>query len=295
MSRWIAAALVALAISVFHPAPTAAWGFSAHKFIMERAIALLPPQIRPFFVKYRTTVVEHAIDPDTYRTVGFTEEPPRHFLDMDAYGPFPFAGLPHDYNEAVASRGADFVMKNGVLPWRTQELYDRLRDAFKQTSPYARDDIKLFSAVVSHYIADAFQPFHAAINYDGQLTGQQGIHSRFETELFERYQTRLRITAGPLVPIKSPREFVFATLTDSFSLVEPILAADRAAVQGKDQYDDAYFRQLFASTRPILEKRISQSIAGVASVITAAWIESGRTPVPLDAPRAVRKVRRGGS
>ena len=54
---------------------------------MDRAIALLPPEIRPFFETYRTTIVEHAIDPDTYRTMGFAEEPPRHFLDMDAYGP----------------------------------------------------------------------------------------------------------------------------------------------------------------------------------------------------------------
>ena len=284
--------VLALALSAARPAPLHAWGFSVHRFITERAVALLPAEIRPFFDVYRTTVVEHSIDPDTYRTIGFTEEPPRHFLDMDAYGPFPFKALPHDYRQAVAARGADFVTKNGVLPWRTEEIYARLREAFKQTTPYARDDIKLFSAVIAHYVGDAFQPFHAAVNYDGQLTGQHGIHARFETELFERAVDRLRVAPDPVQPIANVREFVFATLTDSFSFVEPILAADRAAVQGKNEYDEAYFDALLEKTRPILEKRLSQAITGVASVMAAAWVDAGKPPLPLQAPRVVRQVRR---
>jgi len=292
MRKLMPVALVALALSAARPAPLHAWGFSVHKFITDRAVALLPGEIRPFFEIYRTTVVEHSIDPDTYRTMGFADEPPRHFVDMDAYGPFPFKTLPHDYQQAVAARGAEFVTKNGTLPWRTQEIYERLRDAFRQTTPYARDDIKLFSAVVAHYIGDAFVPFHAALNYDGQLTGQQGIHARFETELFERYVDRLRIAPDPVQPVANVRDFVFATLTDSFTFVDAILAADRAAVQGRDEYDDAYFDAMLEKTQPILEKRISQAISGAASVITAAWTDAGKPALPLQAPRLPRKVRR---
>ncbi|PYR94029.1 MAG: hypothetical protein DMF84_07345 [Acidobacteria bacterium] len=291
MRKLIPVALLALALSASRAVPADAWGFTVHKFIADRAIVLLPAAIRPFFDMYRTTFVEHAIDPDTYRTMGWIDEPPRHFLDMDAYGPFPFTAVPHDFNQAVAARGAAFVSKNGLLPWRTQDISDRLRDAFKQTTPYARDDIALFSAVIAHYVGDAFQPFHAAVNYDGQLTGQKGIHARFETEMFDRYMDKLRIAAEPIQPITSAREFTFATLTDSFTFVEPILAADRAAVQGKEEYDAAYFDAMLEKTRPILEKRISQAITGVASVITAAWIEAGKPPLPLEASRTVRKVQ----
>ncbi len=294
MRKLIPVALIALAVSAAGPASLDAWSFAVHRFIADRAIVLLPSEIRPFFEMYRTTFVEHAIDPDTYRVVGWTDEPPRHFLDMDAYGPFPFTALPQEFNQAVAARGADFVKKNGLLPWRTQEISDRLREAFKQTTPYARDDIKLFSAIIAHYVGDAFQPFHAAVNYDGQLTGQHGIHARFETEMFDRYMDKLRIAPEPIQPITSAREFTFATLTDSFTFVEPILAADRAAVKGKEEYDDAYFDAMFEKTRPILEKRISQAITGVASVITAAWIEAGKPALPLEAPKVVRKVQREG-
>ena len=274
------------------PRPAAAWGFDVHKFIMGRAIVLLPPEIRPFFQKHEPSIVERAIDPDLWRTVGWMEEPPRHFVDMDAYGPYPFKALPHDYDEAVKRYGKAFVEKNGTLPWRAEEMYKKLVEAFTQKSPYARDNIKLFAPVLAHYCADAHQPFHAALNYDGQLTGQWGIHSRFETELFDRFQRRLQIAPTRPPAIANSREFMFETLTASFPSVQAILDADKAAVSGRELYDDAYFEQLFERVKPILEKRLSDSIAGVAAMISAAWVEAGRPALPLDAPRTPRRVRR---
>ena len=295
MRKVIAVALSALALASIPSAPVRAWGFEGHKFITERAIDLLPPEIRPFFQKFRTTVVEHSIDPDTYRTMGFVEEPPRHFLDMDAYGPYPFADLPREYKEAVAKRGSDFVLKNGTVPWRADESYIQLRDTFRPVAPapYARDNIKLFSAVLAHYIGDSFQPFHAAVNYNGQMTNQLGIHSRFETEMFDRYKDRLKIAPAPVTAIASPRDFMFATLSDSFQLVDPILAADREAVKDRTSYDEGYFNQMFEKTGPIMEKRISGAITGVASMITAAWTEAGKPALPPEAPaRPPAPIRR---
>ena len=295
MRKILSALCGALLLWGLAPARVAAWGFTGHRFITDRAIDLLPAEIRPFFQKYRATVVEHSIDPDTYRTMGFTAEPPRHFMDMDNYGPFPFAAIPHDYNEAVAARGVDFVVKNGTLPWRTQEVYDQLRDTFTKlsTSPFSREDIELFSAVIAHYTEDAFQPFHACANYDGQLTHQQGIHARFETELFERYKDRLHLAPAPAAYIPNARDFSFATLTSSYQSVDAILAADRAAAGGRTEYDAAYFAQLFQQTRPILEKQVSGAISGVASLIVSAWTDAGKPALPPDAPPArPRPIRR---
>ncbi|HEY2432145.1 MAG TPA: zinc dependent phospholipase C family protein [Vicinamibacterales bacterium] len=295
MRTLVVAALTALALSLPAAPRLQAWGFTGHKFIADRAVDLLPAELRPFFEKYRVSFVEHAIDPDTYRTLGWTEEDSRHFVDMDSYGPFPFRDLPHDYNAAVAARGAEFVKKNGVLPWRTQDIFDKLRDSFRQlpTSPYARDNIKLFSSVIAHYAADACQPFHAAANYDGQLTGQTGIHSRFESELFDRYQSKLKLAPGSIVAVPNVRDFIFATLADSFSDVQPVLDADRAAAQGRVSYDEGYFDALVARIQPILEARVSTAITDVASLITQAWIDAGRPPVPVDAPpRQPRPIRR---
>ncbi len=296
MRKVIGVALVALLVLAIPPVHVAAWGFNGHRFIADKAIDQLPPELRPFFQKFRTTVVEHSIDPDTYRTMGWAEEPPRHFLDMDNWGPFPFTELPHDYNAAVAKRGEAFVVKNGTIPWRTEEIYGRLRDTFKRaaTSDYSRDDIKLFSAVVAHYVGDSFQPFHACANFDGQLTGQNGVHSRFESELFDRLQSRIRITPAPLQAIPNAREFVFSTLTDSFKEVDGILAADRQAIQGRTAYDDGYFEAMAAKTGPVLERRINGAINGVASLIAQAWIDAGKPALSPDAaPRQPRPIRRG--
>jgi hypothetical protein len=285
--------LLTISIVAAVPRPADAWGFEVHRYIMERAIPLLPAEIRPFFERYRTAIVEHAIDPDLWRTAGWEEEPPRHFVDMDAYGPYPFKELPRDFDEAVRRRGRDFVLKNGTLPWRAQEIHGKLIEAFTQQAPYSRENIKFFSSVLAHYVADAHVPFHAALNYDGQLTGQWGIHSRFETELFERYRDRIDLAPGTVVPLEgSARDFVFATLIDSFPLVQPILDADKAAVAGRDVYDDGYFTMFFGKVEPIVEKRMSDAIRGVASAITDAWVKAGRPALPLDSPRTPRKVRR---
>ena len=284
--------LLAVALVAALPVPTAAWGFEAHKYIMSTAIPLLPPELRPFFVANRTSIVEHAIDPDLWRTAGWEQEPPRHFLDMDAYGAWPFPDLPHVESEAVARYGRDFVTKNGLLPWRTEEIYTKLVEAFRQEGTYSRDNIKFFSSVIAHYVSDAYVPLHAALNYDGQLTGQSGLHSRFESDLFTRYRAGLNVTPGPIVPVASAREHTFATLTESFTFVQPVLAADRAAVSGRKVYDDGYYTMFFSRVRPILERRLSGAITGVVSVIAAAWIEAGRPAVPVQARRVPRAVRR---
>ena len=279
------AVLLATACMVLTPLPAAAWGFEAHKFIMGRAISLLPPQIRPFFEAARVPVVEHAIDPDLWRTAGWDEESSRHFLDMDAYGPHPFTDLPRDMEDAIKKHGAEFVTKNGTLPWRTVEIHDKLVEAFRQKQPYARENIKFFSSVIGHYVSDAHVPFHAALNYDGQLTQQVGIHARFESELFERYRTWMRISPRPVFRIRNPRDFMFETLTKSFVLVQPLLDADRAATAGRQHYDDGYYAMFFGKGRPLLERRLSESITAVASMITAAWVEAGRPALPPQAPR----------
>jgi hypothetical protein len=271
----------------------AAWGFEAHRFIAEHAIELLPPEIRPYFVKHRAFIVEHAIDPDLWRTAGWAEEPPQHFLDLDAYSAAPFDALPHDRDQAIAKFGREMVLKNGTLPWRVEEMYAKLVRAFadvKAERGFARENVKFLSAVMAHYIGDAHVPFHAVLNYDGQLTNQQGLHARFEAETFERYRARLKIRPVPVRITKAPREFVFDTLVVSASLVPPILDADREAIGSRDVYDRAYYDAFFARARPTLERRLSEAIAATAAVITKAWEEGGK-PSLVDTPRPERRRR----
>lgn len=277
------------------PARVEAWGFDVHRFIVERAIPLLPDAIRPFYEKYRVVVVEHSIDPDLWRTVGFAEESPRHYVDLDAYGEYPFTALPRDYEAAVKRFGRETVEKNGLLPWRTAEMFDVLVRAFERAGrgqPYALDDVKFLSAVVAHYASDAHVPFHGVTNHDGQLTNQHGIHARFESELFLRYRAELAVRPSARAPIRAPRDFIFDTLLESFRLATEVLQADRRAVAGRTAYDDEYFGRFFAGVRPVLERRLAESASAVAALIAGAWERAGRPALPLEPPRLLRKVGR---
>jgi hypothetical protein len=276
--------------------PASAWSFDVHRALTRRAIELLPAELRPFFEKHKEMIVEHSIDPDLWRNAGFLEEPPRHFLDMDGYGAYPFPNLPRDYDAAVQKYGKDMVVKNGLLPWRAAEIYEKLTKAFRDygegTSGFAADEIKFFSAILAHYTGDAHVPFHAALNYDGQLTNQHGIHARFEAELMRRYENRVTIAPKPPVPVRQPRDFIFDTLLSGFPLVETVLTVDRQAVVGREEYDDAYFDQLFAGSKGILERRLAEGASGIAGMIVGAWETAGKPAVPLNPPRTNRKIRR---
>jgi len=278
------------------PTPAYGWGFETHKYIVSRAIDMLPDAIRPFFQANRTFVVEHCVDPDLWRIAGFVDEPPRHFVDIDAYGTYPFTELPRDYNAALAKFGRETLVKNGLLPWRTDEMAGQLEKMFQQIPQnvgYAATDVKFFAAIVGHYVADANVPFHAVLNYDGQLTGQNGIHVRFEEDLFVRYRTRLNIQPPPLRSVPNARDLIFDTLLESYTLADKVLAADREAIDDRGFYDDRYYDAFFSKVKPILEKRIGDAISAVASVIASEWEHAGRPALPVNPPPRPPAPRRG--
>jgi hypothetical protein len=278
------------------PAPAFAWGVVGHRLIMARAIDLLPPELKPFFVKHRDEIVVRVVDPDTWRVAGWPENA-HHFLDFGVpeYGKPPFTELPRDYDAALQKFGRSTLERNGLLPWRLAEFFGQLRrgfEGFGRQSGFATTDVILFSASMSHYIQDAHQPFHGTDNYDGQLTGQRGIHARFETNLIERFQSRLTLNPAAPTPIANPRDESFRVLIDSYQLVDGILQADKKAVAGKDSFDDDYYEKLFAAVKPVIDRRISEAISATASLIMGAWEAAGRPTVKLEDSRPVEKVTR---
>lgn len=281
------------------PSPSWAWGFEAHRYIADQMIRLLPPELRPLFEKHRALIMERSVDPDMWRTAGFESEPPNHFLDLDheAFGPYPYDGLPRDYATAVQKFGREFIHQQGLLPWRVQEIYGQLQRSFealsrRNPSPYTLDNIAYFSAILAHYVSDGHVPLHAVVNYDGQLTNQRGLHGRWESDLFEQFRTGLSGTPAPVRPVRDPRTFMFDVLLASNRLVPDVLAADKAASAGREFYDEAYYAAFRQAQWPVLNQRILDSTTAVASVIVGAWEAAGRPAVPTAFPRTPRRVPR---
>ena len=274
-------AALAVAGCLLAPAPAQAWGFAAHRAIAGAVIALLPAELRPLFEEYRDVFVERSIDPDTWRAAGFDEEASHHFLDLDweGFGPDPYLELPRDYDAAVAKFGLARIERMGTLPWRVEAYAARLRDVLERSAgrgDLGRFDVVLFAAWLTHYVSDALVPFHAVVNYDGQLTGQRGIHARFESVLYERYRARLDIDPAAMAAVADPRDFVFDVLAEGTRLAPVVLAADAAAMGVGNDYDDAYYAAFFEGGGAVLERRMNESIAGVAAVIAGAWEAAGR-------------------
>ncbi len=284
-----------LAIAL-QPSPASAWGFAAHRYIMRRAIDILPAELKPFFVQHRDEVVIRVVDPDLWRNVGW-EDDPNHFVNFGApeLGPFPFSALPREQGAAIGKFGTAALKRLGTLPWRAEEEFGNLRRAFegfKRGNQYGASDAVLFAAVVSHYVQDAHQPFHASNNYDGQLTGQRGIHSRFERDLVEKFEARLIVTPAAPRAIPSARDAAFDALLASHQLVDPLLRADKEAIGNRDAYDDVYFEAFFMKAKPMLEERLASAIAATASLVLSAWEQAGKPDLRNGEPRPVQRVQR---
>jgi hypothetical protein len=298
--RTVLASLLA-ALLLAAPASVHAWGLEIHRQLTRRAIDGLPPELKPFFATQRDFIIEHSIDPDEWRVVGLSgalgEEGPNHQLDLDALDdPPPFRNVPREWNAFVAKYGAERANKAGRLPWRTQEISDRLvgmfKDIGKPTAPYAAENVGYLAAVLSHYLEDAMVPFHATANYDGQMTNQRGIHGRFETELPLRNASSLTLAPVTISHIGDVRDFVFDRLVESQSLVAPVLQADRRAAAGREVYDDAYYAAFAQGAKPILEKRMSEASSSVASAIVSAWEQAGKPPLPVAPQKMPPRIRR---
>jgi hypothetical protein len=277
------------------PAPAHAWGYDAHKFIVGYAIRLLPQELRPLFEANRTIVVEHSIDPDTWRDQFGAIEDPHHYLDFDwdGYGPYPFAGLPRNYEEAVKKFGKAQIERNGTIParwrrWKAQGAFV----SYERRGSFGRFDILLYSSWLAHYVSDAHVPFHAVVDADGQKTNQRGIHTRFESLMFERYRDQVKIAPPSLAPVRAPLDFTFDALLQGTRLVPTVLEADRLAIETRDAFDDAYYQAFFKGSRAVLERRLGESCAAVAAMITGAWEAAGKPSVPVRARDAVQRRRR---
>src|SRR5213592_3355785 len=145
------ACIIALAV----PSPASAWGYVAHRLITNRAIDLLPAELKPFFTKNRDEIVARAIDPDLWRTAGW-EDDPHHYLNFGVreFGDYPFTALPHEYGAAVEKFGMAALKRDGLLPWRLAEEFGNLRRAFealKRSATSAAPDVILFAPVAGHY------------------------------------------------------------------------------------------------------------------------------------------------
>ena len=212
---------------VFTPVDsTQGWGFTAHMRINSDAVDTLPSGMKKFFESERNFISEHSVDPDRWKRDDKSELP-RHFIDLDMYGTYPFKELPRDYDEAVKKFGAETVNSRGTLPWRIAEYTLKLAEDMKSGE---REKIRMTAAALGHYVGDSYSPLHSVENYNGQYTNNYGVHKQFENRMvnayMDSYEPELNKEAAP---IEEPLRHAFDIVMRSYKLVLPILESERKA------------------------------------------------------------------
>ncbi|MCS6777140.1 MAG: zinc dependent phospholipase C family protein [Chloroherpetonaceae bacterium] len=258
--------------------PTAgyAWGVAGHRYANALAVDSLPEALRPFYQANRAWIVHHSVDPDQWRNANRSEAP-HHFIDLDYFGLEEALRFPQDYWVAVGLYGRETLEKVGLVPWRIGQFYGKLVRAFRERNARAIVEISTF---LGHYVADIHVPFHAVTNYDGQLTGQKGIHARFESVLVER-QIRLEdLRPQRATRIADPVAAAFAWARRSMKRSADVLRADLQAVARDRSYGDTYYQTLGQQVRRLAIRCLEESGRDLASLWMSAWIDAGRPPLP---------------
>ncbi len=281
--------VVALIILLLASQQCFCWGFFGHRKINYLAVFLLPPDMIGFYKTHIDFLTEHSVDPDK-RRYAIAEEGPRHYIDIDHYGSFPFSELPHNYDSAVAKFSADTVNAYGIVPWWVQTMLWRLTSAFKEKN---QAKILKLSAEIGHYIADAHVPLHASHNHNGQFTNQNGIHGFWESRVPELLaEKEFDFWIDKAEHLKNPGQFIWKRVLESAAAADTVLRYEKELTQNfpADQkfsfenrngitirtYSTSFTIAYNNKLNGMVERRMRQSIFAVASFWYTAWVNAGQ-------------------
>ena len=264
------------------------WGFYAHQQINRLAVFTLPVEMMPFFKKHINYLTDNAVNPDKrrYAVVG---EAPRHFIDLDAYADTSSTTLPRYYKEATERYGADTLALHGIVPWQIQLTKYQLTEAFKQ-----RDVRRILrvAADLGHYIADANVPLHTTRNYNGQLTGQQGIHGFWESRLPELFSTEYDFLTGQAEYVYSPQKTAWRAVFRANAALDSVLRFERQLTNELGEkrkfgfeerngittktYSSDFSQRYHHHLRGQVERQMRASVKMVGDFWYTCWVDAGQ-------------------
>jgi len=284
------------------------WGRWGHEHINRAAVFALPADMRAFFYNHIDYVTNEASIPDVRRsTINDKAEPNRHFIDLENYLVHPGDSMPGTMKEAAARYDTRALDSNGILPWYIEDMEEKLTRAFRNKQ---KAEILFLAADLAHYIGDAHMPLHTSANYDGQQTGQRGVHSFWESQLPEIYGNGYNFYTGDAVYITDIHGEARRMIFHTHQLVDTLLAAEKTAraslpedrlyekdASGKvvrNRYNQTIRTKEYAAAfhqalNGMVEKQMRLSVAAVASFWYTAWVNAGKPDLGTFDPEALTK------
>lgn len=275
------------------------WGFFGHKKITRLAIYTLPEEMMHFYKQNAATIIDKSVAPDQRRYV-IPEEGPRHYIDLDHY---PIQdSIPKYWFDAVEKYGEDSLMGKGTVPWHAYFTFKQLVKAYAD-GDYNRIITK--SSDLAHYLADANVPLHTTSNYNGQQTGQKGIHGFWETRLPQLFSDNYDFFVGGASYLMDPQEAIWNSILQANQLVDSVLIIEREVThlvgeskkfafedKGKKTvkvYSERYSKE-YHDAMPAVELQMQRSIKLIGDCWFTAWVEAGQPNLMM-----INKSQKSGS
>lgn len=273
---------------IFTPAPTSPWGFFAHSLINRMAVFSLPPELILFYKPEIQFITEKAVNPDR-RRYAVEGEAEKHYIDLDHYGDSALVILPIFWGEAVEKFSEDSLRQNGIGPWAAYLTFISLTKAFESKNKAA---ILRLSADLGHYLGDLNVPLHTTKNYNGQLTGQEGIHGFWESRIPEIQAADYALWVGKAEYIEKPQQAIWKAVEEAHQKVDSVLIIEKelSLAFPPDQkysfedrngitvrvysleFSEAYSLALNSQ----VERQMKKSIKIIADFWYTAWINAGQ-------------------
>jgi hypothetical protein len=282
------AAAASLLMLVVFSAPVGAWGFYAHKKINRQAVFSLPPDLIGFFKANINYLSENAVNPDR-RRYAVKGEAEKHFLDLDAYGDSAIYILPRFWSDAVAKYGEEHLRAHGIAPWSTYQTFMQLSRAMGSKDKKA---ILRLAADLGHYVGDIHVPLHTTMNYNGQLTGQNGIHSFWESRIPELFAADYDFLVGKADYLEQPQIAIWEAVIRSHEEVDAVFFYERKLTGSFPDdkkfsfeerggintrvYSKGFTNAYHQSLQGQVERQMRASIKMTSDLWYTAWILAGQ-------------------
>jgi hypothetical protein len=253
------------------------WGNVGHRIINSKTILSVNSSM-PFWFNWSDSLAAHGSDAD-YRKSSDPEEAPKHYIDIDNYSEFISNGyITQNFDSLVMQHGITFVMDQGILPWAILAAFDSLQTAFQNNQFHKA---MLLAADLGHYIGDMHMPLHITRNYNGQYSGQTGVHSRFESNMINTFSSQIIYSGDSLVYIDDVLDFTFNTLYDNYIYVDSVLKADSLAKAfAGNTTSSAYYSKMWELSKGFTTKLFKDASFKLTCLIYTAWVNAG-SPVSI--------------
>jgi hypothetical protein len=282
------------------------WGNEGHMMINRVAAEKLPLDMPSFLRNAAEQLAYLGPEPDRWRektklALKLSQEPD-HFIDLeliegitlppDRYSYYRVLETERQQNPSQADKF--WPEKVGLQPYIAIEIFERLIVAFREYRQAVRDhrstefserNAIFYAGWLGHYVADAANPLHTTVNYNGWTTANPNgyttantIHWKMEGLFVTANQKQLQF--AELVPVearklKSPFQDYVSYLWKSHSYVEQVYQLEK--VGGFEGAGSAVSRQFIA-------QRMAYGATTLRDLWYTAWLDSAVDPPPPPKP-----------